>query len=152
MRKLSAIILGLFVALSFVGCDSNEDDLTDAEIFVGSWTLVSISDAEGDQTQGFAGLAESLDITFAADGEFTLLLDYREDSGRPDVPLQGTYELNEGANSLVLNIADGPSPPFSYDIENEDEISLSSQAEIVNTLFNPTTPYEGEVRVVMRRV
>ena len=152
MRTFSSIILGLIVAIALVGCDSNEDDLTDAEIFVGNWTLVSISDAEGDQTQGFAGLAESLDINFTADGEFTLLLDYREDSGRQDLPLQGTYELNEGANTLVLNIAAGPSPPFTYDIENEDEISLSSQAEIVNTLFNPTTPYEGTVRVVIRRV
>lgn len=151
MRKLPVFVLALLIAVAAVGCDSNEDDASDAELFVGTWVLTSISDDTGDQTDGFAGLANALTVDLEDGGSFTLVLDYREDSGRQDLVLQGNYEVDADANSLELTLPTTQTLPFEYDFENENEVDLTASADFINPIFNPTTDYEGTVTVEIER-
>ena len=152
MRKLRLSVLALLLAVVAVGCDSTDNDESDAELFVGTWALTSISDATGNQTAGFANLANSLTVDLNADNSFSLLVDYKEDSGRPDLPLAGTYTVDEGGRTLTLTIpATQQSLPFGYDFRTEDEVVLEAGAALINPLFNPTTPYEGTVEVVIEK-
>src|SRR5690606_9103960 len=108
MRKLSSIFFALVLALVMVGCDSdsNDDELTDAEIFVGDWVVTGISDDTGDKTAAFGALVESLNVTFTDAATFLLMLNYRDDAGIDDLNLPGTYTLNADINSLILSIGE----------------------------------------------
>ena len=150
MRKLPVFFLALLFAVAAVGCDSNDDENNDAELFVDTWALTAISDDTGDQTEDFANLAESLTVDLEADSTFTLDLNYREDSGIQDLQLIGSYEVNAGANSLRL-ILPTQQLNFDYEFEDDDVVVLAAQADLVNPIFNPVTPYEGQVDVVIER-
>lgn len=139
------------------GCDSNDDGPTDAERFAGTWTFARVVDSKGDQSTEFAALVSSLTVVFqAGDGEadFSLDLDYKEDSGREDVDLSGKYALDEGARTITLGItldAASVNVPFTYVFENDSRVMLSTQAVLINPIFNPTTPYEGTVTVTIQK-
>lgn len=152
MRKLPVFVLALLLGLAAVGCDSNEDDESDADRIMGTWNLVSIADDVEDQTAGFAGLANGLKVTFNGDGTFILNLDYKDDSGRDDVQLPGTYSINESSQELTLSVPILQSELlFDYDFDSDDQISLSAAAPFINAVFNPTTDYVGTVDIVVRR-
>lgn len=146
MRKLSVLLLGVLVALTSIGCDSNEDDLSDAEIFIGTWTLVGLSDDEGDKLALFGQVANGFTATLNSDNTFHVLVDYIAED---DLEIDGTYTVTEGVRTLVLSTA-GLNPPFDYEIENENRIVLSANAAIVNALFQ-TTAYVGTVDIVIQR-
>ena len=151
MRKLPVFILALLLAVAAVGCDSNDDENNDAELFVDTWALTSISDDTGNQTDGFANLANSLTVDLEEDSTFTLLLDYKEDSGRQDLQLAGSYEVKPDAQSLELTLPTTQTLPFDYDFEDENVVVLTANDDLVNPIFNPVTPYEGTVTVVIER-
>lgn len=148
MRKLPVFLLALFVGLTSIGCDStsSEDDLSDSEIFVGTWALVGLSDDEGDKLTLFSQVANSFTAILNADDSFSVLIDYE---AQDDLQLSGTYLITEGAKLIVLS-SGGLGAPFTYDIESENRIELSAQAAIVNALFQ-TEAYVGTVRIVIQR-
>lgn len=150
MRKLPVFLLALLVALTAVGCDSDEDDTSDAELFVGTWTLVSLSDAQGDKTAAFGQIANGLTADLNSDNSFLISVDYKEDSGIEDLTIPGTYEVEAGSKTFVITPPTGQNVPFSYDIENESRIALSAAADFVNALFNTTT-YQGTVQIVIQK-
>ena len=150
MRKLPVFVVALLFGLVSIGCDSNEDDLTDAEIFIGSWTVVEVNDEEGDKTDVFQEGVQDFNATINADGTYSLVVDF-VDPQRPDVPLQGTYVVDEGGKTIRLNA--GPQVlSFEYDIESEDRIDLSVNEVIVVGAFgaHPDT-YDGRVTFTLDR-
>ncbi len=155
MRRYFSIA-GVLAALALlaVGCDSNDESgPTDAERFVGSWTAIAISDSNGDQSAEFAAIVSSLIVVMQEgdDPAFSLTVDYTEDSGRDDLVLAGTYAVDDGPRNLTLTIASGASLPFTYSFEDDSRAILTTSAALVNPIFNPTTPYEGTVRVTIQK-
>ncbi len=147
MRKSSVFLLVLLFALTSIGCDSTEDDdPSDAEIFVGTWTLVGLSDDEGDKLALFGQVANGFTATLRGDNTFHVLVDYIQ---QDDLEIAGTYTVNEDATTLVLSIGT-QNPAFDYQIENENRIVLFAPAVIVNTLFQ-TSAYVGQVRITIQR-
>ena len=152
MRRLPVFILALFVGLSVVGCDSNEDDPSDAELLVGTWAMVNITDATGDKTAGFAELTDGVTASFTTQNAFTILVNYKESVPRPDQTVPGTYTLDAGAKALVLATAGGgPSLAFTYSFVNDNQLRLSADAAFINALFQPVTPYQGQVTITIQR-
>ena len=146
MRRLPVFILALLVGLSTIGCDSNEDDPSDAELFVGIWGLVSISDGGGDKTPLLQAAANSLVAQLNSNNTFSVIIDYKEQA---DLNLGGAYTVDEGAKQLILTV--GPqSPAFSYSFTNDNQVTLSAPSQIVNGLF-ATTIYSGTVNITIRR-
>ncbi len=150
-RTLSIVALLAFLV---VGCDSNDDGPSDAERFVGTWTATGIRDANGDQSGEFVALVNSLTAVFQAGDEdpaFLLTVDYKEESGREDLSLGGTYAVDDGARTLTLTIPSGANLPFNYAFQNDTRVNLASNAAFVNPIFNPSTPYEGTVTVIIQK-
>lgn len=158
MRTFSYAFLSLFVlAFAFVavGCDSNDDDdLAEAEVFLGTWTVTGISDATGDQTASFAQDVESFSVDFDNDGTYTLTVDFVETDPRTDLQLAGDYTVNEATDALALAATIPGIGPitlgFEYNIVNDDEIELSAGNALINPIFG--TSYEGTVQLTVERV
>lgn len=154
MRKLPVFLLALFVSLTSIGCDSNEDDdPTDAEIFIGTWTVVEVHDSEGDKTSLFEEGINNFSATLNSDNNFSLIVDFL-DPERTDIPLTGTYSIEPG-DVLILraNLGAGELPlPFQYDIESENRIDLSISETFVEAIFGtePET-YVGDVTFTIER-
>ena len=150
-RTLSIVALLAFLV---VGCDSNDDGPSDAERFVGTWTATGISDRNGDQSGEFVALVNSLTAVFQAGDEdpaFLLTVDYKEESGREDLSLGGTYAVDDGARTLTLTIPSGANLPFNYAFQNDTRVNLASNAALVNPIFEPSTPYEGTVTIIVQK-
>lgn len=151
MRNVRVLILALLVAFVAVGCDSSDDDQTDAEIFVGSWTVVAVSDDEGDKTAVFAEGVSDFSATLNGDGTYSLVVTF-VDPQRPPVPLAGDYTVNDG--SKILTLMAGPQElPFSYDIQSETRIALSLPEAVVRGVFGTQEgTYVGIVTFTVQRV
>lgn len=151
MRRLFVPFVALVLLVAAAGCDSTEnEDLTDAEILIGSWTVVEVRDEEGDKTDVFEQGVQAFSATLTAGGEYTLVVDF-VDPDRQDVPLAGTYTVDEGPNSLTLDV--GPQViPFTYDIESEDRIELSVSDQFIEPIFGtqPET-YVGTIVFTIER-
>ncbi len=158
MRRYLSIagVLALLALPSWLsaGCDSNDDDgPTDAERFVGTWVATGIEDSAGDQSAEFVALVNSLVAVMEAGDTpaFELTVDYKDDSGRPDLELAGTYAVDDGPRHLTLTINTGANLPFTYVFQSDSQVALSAPAALVNPVFNPTTPYEGTVTVNIQK-
>ncbi|MEX0821856.1 MAG: hypothetical protein WD021_06900 [Rhodothermales bacterium] len=151
MRKLSACCLALAVALVAIGCDSGTDDETsDAELFVGTWTMTAFEDGEGDRMPFFGQIANGLTATLTASGEFSIFVDYKPASGNDPTTIPGTYTVDEGAKSLVLSPPSGQNIPFSYEFQTDTSVDLSANAAFVNGLFG-TDIYQGTVTLTIEK-
>ncbi len=153
-RYFSIWALLAALALLPAGCDSNDDGPTDAERFVGTWAATGVRDSAGDQSAEFAALVNSLAAVLQAGDEnpaFTLTVDYKDDSGQEDRVFSGTYAVDDGPRTLTFMITGSASVPFNYAFENDSQATLSARADIVNNLFDPTTPYEGTVTVNIQK-
>lgn len=150
MRKLPVFVLALLFGLTSIGCDSAEDDPSDAEVFVGTWNLISLTDGEGDKTAAFATIANSFRTTLESDNEFEINVDYKEETGLTDRVIPGTYSVVEDAKKLILTPPAGPNVPFDYEILNESRIRLSTAADFVNGMFN-TESYQGTVVITIEK-
>jgi hypothetical protein len=154
MRKLSTGLVAVVLAFAAAACDSNEEDLSDLEILVGSWTVVEVSDTEGDKTAIFEEGVQNFTATLNVDGSYSMLLDFVEPA-RPDIPLQGDYILHEGPNELELHATLLGNPvvlPFEYRIETEDRVDLLISDELVEPVFGtqPDT-YVGTITFTIAR-
>jgi hypothetical protein len=157
MRRLPVFVLALLIGVTAVGCDSNDDDdPSDAEIFVGTWTLVSISDQTGDRTDGIGQfLAAPITANFASNNTFTITINYNaqaEGAGLTDSTIPGSFVLKVGAKSLQLSPTGfGATVPFDYTITNENQITLTADAAFMNALFTPQTAFQGRVTLRILR-
>lgn len=149
-------ILSVFVLLLLgwtSGCDSNNDDgPSDAEIFVGEWGVARITDGDGDQTQAFLSLVDSFLTSLRADGTFDIIIDYNDAANaarQNDIDVSGTYTVNESNNTLTLTAATAVALPLSYTIENNDRITISGVAFLINLAFG--TDYTGTVALTIAR-
>ncbi len=151
MRNLRVFLGALLLALVAVGCDSAEEDLTDAEIFVGSWTVVAVSDSEGDKTDVFSEGVSSFSATINDDGTYSLVVSF-VDPDRSPVALAGDYTVDEGGENLMLS-AGAQQLNFMYDIRSENRIDLSLPAAVVAAVFGtqPDT-YSDTVTFTVDRV
>jgi hypothetical protein len=137
------------------GCDGDEDDEeTDSEIMIGTWSLSTISDDEGDKTDVFFAEANSVVVVLNNDDSFTIAMDFNaaaEAAGATDVNLAGTYSVNESAKTLTLTIAGiGASLQGQYTVVNNDRIRISAPAALTNALFGGT-PNVGTVVITLDR-
>ncbi len=151
MRNVRVFMLALLVAVAAVGCDTTEEDeLTDAEIFVGSWTVVEVSDDDGDKTSVFAQGVSDFSAIINAD-TYSLLVSF-VDPDRQPVALSGDYTVNEGGNNLILEA--GPQQlSFSYDIQSENRIRLTLPEAVVRDIFGTQEgTYVGNVTFTVDRV
>ncbi len=151
-------VLSVFVLLLLgwtSGCDSNNDGNdgpSDAEIFVGEWGVARITDGDGDQTQAFLDLVVSFLTSLRADGTFDITIDYNDAAnaaGQNDIDVSGTYTVNESNNTLTLTAANAVALPLSYTIENNDRITISGNALLLNLAFG--TNYTGTVALTIAR-
>ncbi len=151
MGVLSVFVLLLLGWIS--GCDSNNNDgPSDAEIFVGEWGVARITDADGDQTEAFLSLVDSFLTSLRADGTFDITIDYNDAAnaaGQNDIDVSGTYTVNESSNTVTLTVANVGALPLSYMIENNDRITISGNALLINLAFG--TNYTGTVALTIAR-
>jgi hypothetical protein len=165
LRKLLPLALVL-VLFAGVGCDSNDDDdLTQAELFVGTWGVTRVvNDSGGANEQdispvliGAQGTLQGLSLTFNADNTYSLNADYR-DPATPDVVIAGapfTYSVNEANSVLTLNL---PSPTgagtipaqIGFSFNGDREMTALLPALIMNTLFT-TNIYQGNVAATFQK-
>ena len=155
VRKLFFSILTVALLFVATGCDSNDDDDSDADVFVGTWTVQSIADDEGDKTAIFGAGVESFVATLNADGSYTIVVDYNataEAAGAVDRNLAGSYTVVEAANTVTLSVTSlGASLPLTYDIQNNNTIALTGNADLINLAFGTMT-YTGDVVLTITRV
>ena len=150
MRKVPVFVLALLFGLTAIGCDSAEDDPSDAEIFVGTWNLVSLIDDEADKTAVFAQIANSFRTTLGSDNNFTVVVDYKDELGIEDLTIPGTYSVLEDDKRFILAPPVGPNVPFLYEILSDTRIRLSTDAAFVNGLFD-TDSYDGTVVITIEK-
>ena len=155
MRKRAVYIVVLLLLGWTAGCDSSDDGNdgpSDAEIFVGEWGLARITDGDGDQTQAFLSLVVSFLTSLRADGTFDITIDYNDAAnaaGQNDIDVSGTYTVNESNNTLTLTAANAVALPLSYTIENNDRITISGNALLINLAFG--TNYTGTAALTIVR-
>lgn len=133
------VTYGWFALLALgiiAGCDSGGDDeVTDAERFVGTWEVVGVTDAGQDRTADFLA-AGSMRITFQGSEEYVLVYDAADDAG--DAQYQGPFALNDALNRIELTatVLQGVSAelPFTYDFQNDDRIVLRPEAEAATVI------------------
>ena len=154
-KRLSGLLFGLLalvLATGLVGCDSNDDDdATETELFVGSWTAVSaIGQVQpGQQGDFLAVLGARLDADFAADGSFSWFLDFA-DPNQQDVPLSGTYVVNETTDRVTVTGGLFPQGvPMAYEFVGEDQLELTFQAAVLGAVVGIEVP--GDVVLTLAR-
>ncbi len=156
---MRALLPGLVIALFIgVGCDSSNDEQSDADRLVGTWAVV---DLRNDADPNVAGSGESVGaalfgtgstqtgvrsftITFSDRGTYDLLIDYRDESVE-DVPITGQqFTLNEVTKSLRLFVplslvqpgSPGSAPfPFDYAMTSDRNLSVFFSGVFLNQLF-----------------
>jgi hypothetical protein len=118
-----------------IGCDSNDDELSDSERFVGDWDITAVGDSDGDQTADFEAGFDGVTVVFTQGGTFTLTADPIQGD---DVVLEGPYNVNETAKQVTVTISfGGQNIPLSlpYNFNGDDEVTLSALAAILNPLL-----------------
>lgn len=121
MRKISLFLL--IFGLIAVGCDSNDDDPSDAELFVGDWALSSLTDAEGAVA---LELYTAVSVSFDSDDSFSLDLEGGE--GVPDLAISGNFVVTEAdgeirLNAVIPNVGSIPLT-FTYEFDGDDSVDL----------------------------
>ncbi len=145
----------LVVALVASGCDSGDDELTlDADFYVGTWTLTSITDGTGDRSAEALQLLDALTVRFDADRAFRLDADFApivNQLGQEDVVIEGDYQAQPTTQLLVLRV-DGLAPTLQVDAASRDAITLTAPAVVVEQLLGELQiDFEGDVTLGIRR-
>ena len=141
----------LVASLALTACDSNDDegDPTDAERFLGNWTVVSAADQNGnrDQTQVFSSLGV-MTVNLNQGNQYALLLNYT-DPAEDDLALNGPYTVNETGRRLILTVSlDGLTVdlPFEYAFVDDSTVDLTVDGTVLGALLGTTL----EDNVVLR--
>ncbi len=155
IRKYFLILPAFALLFGVTACDSddNDEDLTDSEVFVGTWAVTSVSDTNGpaDLQSDF----NSIVARFNASGDGSITVDAVDDAD--DAMVDFTYSVNETADTIVLNISVpgvGTIPlSMGYSItNNEDTVTFTinqQNAVLINSLFG--TALEGAVNMTVSR-
>ncbi|QXD16732.1 DUF5004 domain-containing protein [Rhodocaloribacter litoris] len=147
LRRWGCVLV--LAALGLAACDSGGDEPAPAELIVGSWVLVGVSDARGDQTPTFQQNFNSVQATFDADGTYRLVVDLVEGD---DLTLSGPYALSEAQGTLTLTVEFGGAPtpvPFGFTFRGEDTLEVRGASNVLNLVLNTTL--EGEVVLTLSR-
>ena len=155
MKKLSAALFMVVLAITSIGCDSNggDDETSIADLIADGWALTSLEDAEGDQTAVFLTGFDGVDVTFTESGNFTLDVDRK--APNPDTQVTGTWAVNESQSRLTLTTDYQGIPVdliFTYMFNGDDEIELtaaSSTGILLNTLLGTTL--QGTITITIQR-
>lgn len=140
----------LFAVFLLVGCDSSDDRVLDADFYVGTWTLVSLSDGSGDQTARQA--IDDLTIEFDADGSFDLDAKFNDSAAQDDISIQGTYQAQAAIPSVILTVSP-LAATLRANASSDDNVSLTAPAVIVNALLAGLPfQFEGDTTVRIRRL
>lgn len=151
MQKLSSLLLIALLALVSTGCDSN-DESSDAELFVGTWALIGVSDSSGDRMTDFATGFSSIVLVNAADGNFTINVTPRQGSV---MAITGTYTVIENSKTITLRASvGGQTVPlnFTYTFDGDEQVALKSDtttAVLLNNLFGTTL--QGQVTMTVTK-
>ena len=146
----------LFAGMALlVGCDSGDSDdegPTDAERFIGEWTVVSAADQDGqrDQTAVFANLG-TMTVTLNDTGNYSLLLVYN-DPTQDDLLLNGPYTVNDAGKQLILTVSfQGLTVdlPFTYNFVSDTSVELTVDGPTLSLLLG--APLEGNVVLVIQK-
>jgi len=155
MRILSTILLVLAIAVVGIGCDSdnNDDEISIDELIADGWTLIGVSDAEGDKMAVFAQGFSSLDILFTQAETFTIDVDALDDEG--DTIISGTYSINESTNRITMTteVQDQPiNLNFTYSFNGDDEVTFAADS-VTSTLLNILlgTSLQGSISLTVTR-
>ena len=144
----------LLAVLLFAGCDSSDDRTLDADFYVGTWTMISITDGSGDRTGAVRMAVDDLTVSFANGGTFELDVDFNSvlnNGGQADVSQSGLYQAQAQIPSLILT-SSGLGAPFQVSAESDNQISLTAPSVIVNALLSGLPfQFEGDATIVIRR-
>lgn len=152
MRKLTSILLLALIAIVGIGCDSNSDETTDTDRFIGSWALTGASDSTGDQSVAFGTAFSSVVLTNVSDGTFAIAVTPRQGAA---TTISGTFTIVEASKTITLRAAvGGQTIPlnFTYSFTSDTVVSLKSDtttAVLLNSLFGTTL--EGQVTITITK-
>ena len=148
-------LLCLLAFVAFAGCDTADDGLRlDADFYVGSWTLASLSDDSGDRTADIAAVTDDLTFTFEADRDFQFLADFPDavnQAGRDDVTVAGTYRAVAEVQTLTL-IVSGVPPTFRAEASSASAVSITAPGAAVGLLLGQIgLDFDGDVTLGLRK-
>ena len=137
MRVLATLFLAAACAAA-AGCDTGGDgDSLTAAFFVGNWTLIGVSDSNGDRTSDVELVLDDLTLDFETGGDFAMVVDYSaavNAGGTADTTFAGTYDVSSGGN-LVLTIGDvGIS--MGVETDGTSRAVLRAPAVVINELLS----------------
>lgn len=156
MRLQSKSWMLLLAILLVAGCDSNEEDLSDAELFVGTWTVVRAQDAQGDKT-ALLNQVGTISVELEADGNFALTFDPVQGDA---TVLSNTYTVDEGEDEIILNavnpLGEGTIPlHLAYEFDGEDEVMLTIEettVDIIKVVLPAFAAFSGQTTLTVQRV
>lgn len=148
------LLLPLLLAVLVAGCDSSEDIVLDAAFYVGSWTLVSVSDDSGDRTDEVLAALDDFDVVFDPDGSFVLDVDFDSvvnAAGQDDIRLAGDYQATRA--TLILLLDGGIAPSFLADAESENRVRLTVPAALISQILGTQLQidFDGDVTLGIQR-
>lgn len=176
MKKLLNLSL-ILVLFAGIGCDSNEDDdvMTDAEVFAGTWGVAEIRNNTTGSAQGVPQNQDLTPFIFGATGSvkddgfvftftptsdngglYTLKVDYKDESAT-DVNIQGapfTYTVTpspsaEGEGMLRLQVPLGGGTvgaDANYKFSGNSSMTATIPSAVMQAIFNSQI-YQGTVSV-----
>lgn len=152
--RLPALLIAV-LALGAAGCDSSDDGRRlDADFYVGDWTLVGISDGNGDQTTLVRVALDDLDIGFTSAGAFQIDADFSDRTnslGQADITTTGTYQAQADIPALILR-AQGLAATLQAASNGDDRVRLTAPAVIVNQLLQGLPfEFEGSTTISIER-
>ena len=121
--SINPFALLVLLVLVWAGCDSTDpadEDPTDAEDFVGTWTVTEVFINNQDVSALVFSQITEIEAQFGSDGTFNGVV-VQEDGERSE--LVATYTLDEGADEVTFTGEAFEVPAtLDYSIENENRI------------------------------
>ncbi len=151
-QKYLAFLPVIALLFAFAACDSSDDDPTESELFIGSWNLTGVSDADGAvELTAFSSIVVSFSST-------TGTITAAPIDGSADQVFTGSYSVDETANTLTLQltVTGIPTPVpvvTSYSFSGEDRVTLTvdaATAVVLGPLFG--TQFSGAVTLTVERI
>lgn len=148
-----SLALSLVLAVVLAGCDS-AGIVLNSQYYVGSWTLVSVSDEGGDRTEEVLAAIDDFDVDFDPDGSFVLDVDFNvvvNAAGQDDIRLPGDYQATE--TTLVLLLEGGIAASFFAEAESESRVLLTVPTALISQILGSELgiDFDGDVTLGLRR-
>lgn len=180
MKRFLYAPLVAFAALGLAACDSG-DDSSDADVFVGTHTVVKLEDNATTSPRDLTGgvicsspnpstnpptcTVNAITFQFREAGTYRLNVDYTNlinaapasAGGRQDVTFDNaltTYTVNESAKTITLKVPTGATS--TLDVQAAYTIAANNRItlSLPSAVFNTifgTTLYQGTVRVTVQK-